>query len=54
MFQKLARAVVIAASLILVISRMAFSAQATIRPLQADKPSAQNVFIVSQLQIRRS
>lgn len=55
MFQKLARAVVIAASLVLVISRMAFPAHAaTIRPLQADKPSAQNVFIVSQLQIRRS
>jgi predicted molibdopterin-dependent oxidoreductase YjgC len=56
MFQKLAQATIFTTSLILVIGRMAFSAHPiTIRQLQEDrKPSTQNVFIVSQLQIRRS
>jgi len=55
MFQKLARAAVFAAWLILVTSRIMFSAHpCTVRPPQPEgKSAAQGVFIVYQLQIRR-
>ncbi|HUI73229.1 MAG TPA: hypothetical protein VL354_22095 [Spirochaetia bacterium] len=47
MFQKLARATIFAASVILVISRIASTPHPEVR-------SAQDVFIASQMQIRRS
>jgi len=55
MFQKLARATIFAASVLLVMSRIASSPHPIVRASPADgSSSAHTVFVVSQLQIRRS